>query len=379
MRERIQRAIAQMKSHGVDVLVLTPGADLFYLTGFEHGHAGERLLALVLQQDGSVQWIAPAMNVPQVEQRAASRETVRGWTDTEWYLGALRDAVAGAGTIAFDDDARAAFLLDVIDCAPGARLVAASRIMRALRIRKDQSELAMLRAVAAQVDQTIAAAIGMCRRGRTEADIDQELRSTLLAKDPRSSIAFTIIASGPNSALPHHETANRSLQPGDVVILDFGTRGAVPVHGKTGVEFSRSYGYQSDITVTCSVGAPADPEVRRVYAIVREAQQAAIEAVRPGVRREQIDRAARAVIEKAGYGQFFTHRTGHGLGLQGHEPPFIREGEQELLEQGMVFSIEPGVYLPGRFGVRLEIIVTVSASGVNLINAPSTNELPVST
>jgi D-alanyl-D-alanine dipeptidase len=378
MRERIQRAIAQMKAQQIDALLLTPGADLFYLTGFEHGHAGERLLALVLKQDGSAQWIAPAMNVPQVEQRAAAGQSVRGWTDAEWYLGALRDAVSGAGTIAFDDDARAAFLLDLIGCAPAARLVPASRIMRALRIRKDQSELAMLRAVAAQVDQTIPAAIGMCRPGRTEAEIDQELRAILLAKDQQSSIAFTIIASGPNSVLPHHETADRTLQPGDTVILDFGTRGAVSVQGKAGVEFSRSYGYQSDITVTCSVGEPADPDVRKVYVTVREAQQAAIDAVRPGFPCEQIDRAARAVIENAGYGQFFIHRTGHGLGLQGHEPPFIREGEQEPVEEGMVFSIEPGIYLPGRFGVRLEIIVSVAATGVSLINMPSANQLPVS-
>jgi Xaa-Pro aminopeptidase len=130
--------------------------------------------------------------------------------------------------------------------------------------------------------------------------------------------------------------------------------------------------------VTCSVGGPADAEVRKVYSIVRDAQQAAIDAVRPGVACEAVDQAARSVIEKAGYGRFFMHRTGHGLGLQGHEPPFIRAGEREILEEGMVFSIEPGIYLPGRFGVRLEIIVSVCATGVNLINAPSARELPIS-
>jgi Xaa-Pro aminopeptidase len=377
MREKFQRAIAAMKARGVDALVLTPGADLFYLTGFEHGHAGERLLALVLKQDGSAQWITPAMNVPQVEDRAMAGESVRGWTDTEWYLDALRGAVAGAGTIAFDDDARAAFLLDLMAVAPQSRLLPASDVMRGLRIRKDASELAMLRSVARQVDQTIPEAIELCRPSKTEGEIDQELRATLLAKDPQSSVAFTIIASGPNSALPHHETANRRLQRGDVVILDFGTRGTVPVAGKSGIEPSHSYGYQSDITVTCSVGEPADAEVRKVYSIVRDAQQAAIDVVRPGVACETVDHAARSVIEKAGYGAFFMHRTGHGLGLQGHEPPFIRAGESEILEGGMVFSIEPGIYLPGRFGVRLEIIVSVSATGVNLINAPSARELPV--
>lgn len=366
-----------MKPRGVDLLLLTPGADLFYLTGFEHGHAGERLLALVLKPDGRAQWIAPAMNVPQVEDRAMPGETVRGWTDTEWYTNALRDAAAGARTIAFDDDARAAFLLDLIAAAPQSRLVRASEVMRSLRFRKDASELAMLRAVAKQVDDTIAQAIDLCQPGRTEAQIDQDLRAALLAKDPESSIAFTIIASGPNSALPHHETAKRKLQRGDVVILDFGTRGSVPVTGKAGLESSHAYGYQSDITVTCAVGEPADAEVKKVYSIVRDAQQAAIDAVRPGAACERVDRAARSVIEKAGYGEFFPHRTGHGLGLQGHEPPFIRAGEREVLEEGMVFSIEPGIYLPGRFGVRLEIIVSVSPTGVSLINAPSARELPV--
>ena len=167
-----------MKAQGVDLLLLTPGADLFYLTGFEHGHAGERLLAVVLKQDGRAQWIAPAMNVPQVEDRAMPGETVRGWTDTEWYTNALRDAAAGARTIAFDDDARAAFLLDLIAVAPKSRLVRASEVMRSLRIRKDASELAMLRAVARRVDDTIDHAIHLCQPGRTEAQIDHELRVT---------------------------------------------------------------------------------------------------------------------------------------------------------------------------------------------------------
>jgi D-alanyl-D-alanine dipeptidase len=377
MREKFQRAINTMQMRGVDALVLTPGADLFYLTGFEHGHAGERLLALVLKQDGSAQWIAPAMNVPQVEDRAMSGETVRGWTDAEWYGGALRSVVAGAKTVAFDDEARSAFLMDLMAAAPNAGLVRGSEIMRGLRIRKTAEELAMLRAAAAQVDQTIPQAVALCQPGRSETEVERELRSALLAKNPQSAVAFTIVATGANSALPHHETARRILARSDVVILDFGTRGVVPVTGKSGVESSHSYGYHSDITVTCAVGEPSDSEVRKVYGIVRAAQQAAIDTIRPGVACEQVDRAARSVIESAGYGECFLHRTGHGLGLQVHEPPFIRAGERELLQEGMVFSIEPGIYLPGRFGVRLEIIASVSAIGVSLVNVPSARELPI--
>lgn len=366
-----------MHASRVDALVLTPGADLFYLTGFEHGHAAERLLALVLRADGSAVWIAPAMNVPQVEQRAAAGQAIRGWTDTEGYLPALRDAIAGARSIAFDDEARSAFLLDLISVAPAARLTRSSEILRGLRIRKDVAELIELRKVARQVDQTIPEAIALCRPGRTEADIDQDLRAALLHRDPSSAVSFTIIASGSNSALPHHETARRALQSGDVVILDYGTRGSLQLPGKDGTEPSHLYGYLSDITVTCAVGEPADPEARKVYRTVWEAQQAALNAVRPGVTCEHVDQAARAVIEAAGYGEYFLHRTGHGLGLSGHEPPFIRSGNQEILEEGMVFSIEPGIYLAGRFGVRLEIIVSVTRTGMELINQPSAQEVPI--
>lgn len=377
MIERLRRATEAMQRVGVDALLLAPGADLFYLTGFEHGHAAERLLALVLRRDGSARWISPAMNVPQVEERALPGQSVQGWTDSEGYLPALREAMADAQTIAFDDEARAAFLLDLIGVARGARVMRAGEVLRGLRLRKDADELAALRRAARQVDETIPQAIALCQAGRTEEQIDRELRAALLRRDSASAVAFTIIAGGPNSALPHHETGRRTLRAGDAVILDFGTRQAVQIPGKGGPDMSRLYGYLSDITLTCGVGEPADPEMREVYRVVWEAQQAAIRAVRPGATCEQIDRAARSVIEAAGYGPNFLHRTGHGLGLQGHEPPFLKAGNSEVLEEGMVFSIEPGIYLPGRFGVRLEIIVGVTSDGVTPINAPSVSELPV--
>ena len=354
-------------------MVLTPGADLFYLTGFEHGHAGERLLALVLRADGTAQWIAPAMNVPQVEKRAETGETIRGWNDTEWYLTPLKEALAGVKSVAFDEEARAGFVMDLMEVARPQKLVPSSAILRRIRIRKDAAEIAMLKRVARQADDTIAEAVKFCAAGRSEGEVDEMLKASLLKKDAESAIAFTIIASGENSALPHHETGKRVMKRGDVVILDFGTRGAVPVGG----EHSHIYGYQSDITVTCAISEPADAEARKVYGIVYAAQQAAIRAVKPGVRCEEIDAAARDMIASAGYGKYFMHRTGHGLGLSGHEPPYLRAGNEERLEEGMVFSIEPGIYLPGRFGVRLEIIATVTAGGVELINRGSAGELVV--
>lgn len=366
-----------MSAQNVDVLLLTPGANLFYLTGFEHGHAMERLLALVVRRDGTAQWIAPAMNVPQVEAFADRGQTVRGWTDTEGYIAPLRAALDGARTVAFDDEARSAFLMDLLSVAPSTTVVPASSILRGLRIRKTADELAALRAVAKQVDDTIPEAIGLCRPGATEAQIDQALRAAVLRRDPNSFVAFTIIASGANSALPHHETGRRVLERGDVVILDFGTRGSITHTHKGTTHHSQLFGYQSDITVTCTIGEPADEEVRKVYEIVWEAQQAGLAAARPGASCEQVDRAARSIIESAGYGLYFPHRTGHGLGLQGHEPPYLRTGDAQVLEEGMVFTVEPGIYLPGRFGVRLEVVAVVTPTGSTLLNDPSSAQLPV--
>lgn len=336
---------------------------MFYLSGFAHGHAGERLLALIVRRDGTARWIVPAMNAAQVAAHAADSQPVRAWGDAEGYLPALREALAGTSSVAFDDEARAAFLLDALSASPSLKVVRAGTIMRSLRIRKDAAELDALRAAGRTVDQTIAQARSFCRPGRTELDVERDLRAALLARSPDSAVAFTIVASGPNGAFPHHETAGRTIRQGDVVIIDFGTRGPG--------------GYHSDVTITCAAGEPADAEARQVYRIVRAAQQAAIDAVRPGATCGSIDHAARQVIEDAGYGEFFIHRTGHGLGLQVHEPPFLVAVSEDTLGEGMVFSIEPGIYLPGRFGVRLEVIASVTASGANLINAPSAPELPI--
>jgi D-alanyl-D-alanine dipeptidase len=360
---RVQRAAEALRGRQIDALLITPGADMTYLTGFEHGHAGERLLAFVLRADGSFAWISPAMNVRQIDSHGLGGGEVRGWTDAETYLPALREYVGDAATIAFDDEARSAFLMDLREVVPAAAISKSSAILRGLRARKGADELALMRAAARTVDETIPAAIALCVPGRTESDIDGRLRKALLTHSPDDAVAFTIIASGENSSYPHHETERRKLKQGDVVILDYGTR---------------HEGYHSDITVTCSVGEPADPEVRKVYRVVWEAQQKALEAIRPGVPCEAIDQAARAHIEAAGYGEYFIHRTGHGLGLQVHEPPYMVAGNTELLEEGMTFSIEPGIYLPGRFGVRLEVIAAVGANGVSPINAPSAPELPIS-
>ncbi len=356
---RLARAAARLPDPG-SALLLTPGADLWYLTGFEHSHAGERLLALVLRQDGSSDWIVPAMNVPQVEPHRVAGQALRAWTDAETFGPALAAAVRGTPTVYFDEEARAGFLLDLLALpnAPAARR--SGEILRGLRLCKDTAELAAMRASARVVDDAIPEAVAFCRAGRTELEIAADLCAALVRRAPAATVAFTIVAGGPHSALPHHETGIRPLEPGDVVILDFGVR---------------LHGYLSDITVTCSVGDPRDPEVSRVYRTVWEAQQQAIAAIRPGVPCRDVDAAARSHIQAAGYGEQFLHRTGHGLGIQVHEPPYLVGNNDELLEEGMVFSIEPGIYLADRFGVRLEVIASVTADGVALLNAPSAADI----
>jgi D-alanyl-D-alanine dipeptidase len=220
-----------------------------------------------------------------------------------------------------------------------------------LRAVKDAEELEALRRAARAADAAFADVLGVRFAGRREVEVAADLAEALRAHG-HESVEFTIVGSGPNGASPHHEAGERRIGPGDAVVLDFGGRMA---------------GYCSDITRTVVVGEP-EPELERVHAIVRAAQEAGVRAVRPGVPCEAVDAAARAVIEEAGYGAAFVHRTGHGIGLDVHEPPYIVAGNRTPLEPGMTFSVEPGIYLAGRFGVRIEDIVAVTPDGVERLD-----------
>jgi Xaa-Pro aminopeptidase len=341
-----------------DAVLLTPGADFFYLTGVSV-YAGKRLLALVVPREGEALFVTPEMNVDQLVGVAGIRD-VRAWSDEQGYrtpaAAALADRGLGSGTVAVDEEMRAAFLLDLQAACPGVRWRGAGSAMDALRMRKDTAELADMERAAGIADAAIPAALAACRPGRTEEAVAADVRTAMEREGgPGIHVYGAIVASGPNGALPHHHTGPREIAPGDVVVMDYGCQVG---------------GYHSDITVTASVGPP-EAEAERVYRTVWEAQQRAIEAVRPGVPAESVDRAAREVITTAGYGPAFLHRTGHGIGLQVHEAPYIVAGNRQPLEEGMCFSVEPGIYLPGRFGVRLEVIVTVTADGARPLNAPS--------
>ncbi|RME85347.1 MAG: peptidase M24 family protein, partial [Caldilineae bacterium] len=249
--------------------------------------------------------------------------------------------------LAFDGATRADFLMPLLEVAQPDRVMPAAGLIAPLRARKSADEIEALQRAAAQADRAMQAAVDACEPGITEAEVAW-ITEAAFRKDGAQKVEFTLIASGPNGAFPHHHSGSRKLQKGDAVIIDIG---------------ASLDGYVSDITRQVFLGEPP-AEYLRVYDAVLAANQAGRAAVRPGVAAQEVDRAARGVLTDAGYGEYFVHRTGHGLGMEVHEPPWIMEGNEETLDIGMVFSVEPGVYLPGRFGVRIEDIVVVTETGV---------------
>ena len=350
---RMERAVAQATAAGLTGVLVTPGPDLVYFTGYRPTAITERITMLVLTADREPVLIVPELERPDAE-RAAATLALTGWSDgTDPYAAAAR-LLDPRGRYAISDSAWAMHLLGLQRELPESRYVSMTTALPMLRAVKDAGELARLAAAGAAADAAYERIVGVRFAGRPERAIGADLAG-FLREYGHSQVDFTVVGSGPNGANPHHEMGERRIQDGDMVVLDFG--GLLD-------------GYGSDTTRTVHVGEPS-PEERAVFEIVRHAQQAAFEAVRPGVACQEIDRVARRVIRDAGYGEYFIHRTGHGIGLTTHEPPYLVEGETHPLVPGMCFSIEPGVYLPGRFGVRIEDIVTVTADGGRRLNNTS--------
>jgi Xaa-Pro aminopeptidase len=235
---------------------------------------------------------------------------------------------------------------------PGSEQRLAGAVLRELRIRKTPEEVEALRRAGAAIDRVHARMAEFLRAGRTEHEVARDIADAIIAEG-HSQVNFTIVGSGPNGASPHHHSSDRVIQPGDPVVVDIG--------GAT------AEGYCSDMTRTYVLGTPP-PDFLEYYAVLQAAQEAAVAAVRPGVTAESVDAAARDIIAAAGYGEYFVHRTGHGIGLDEHEDPYVVAGNAELLEPGMAFSIEPGIYLPGRHGARIEDIVVCTGDGVDRLN-----------
>jgi Xaa-Pro aminopeptidase len=357
--ERRRRALEASEAAGLAGILVSPGPDLAYLMAYAPLPL-ERLTLLVLSTSSDPTLVVPTLERPLAERAAgAPGLIVRDWRDGRDDPYAVVAGMLGSGRYAVTDRTWASHLLALERAGPERSFVAAGEALPLLRAVKDPDEIERLSVVAHAADAAFADVISLPFAGRAEAEVAAEL-DRLLREHGHERVDFTIVGSGPNAASGHHEPGERRIEPGDAVVMDFG---------------GMRDDYCSDITRTVFVGEPTD-EAREVYAIVREAQQAAFEAVRPGVAAEDVDRAARAVITDAGYGERFVHRTGHGIGLEVHEPPYIVEGNATPLETGMTFSDEPGIYLEGRFGVRIEDQVVVTPEGAERLN-DATRELTI--
>jgi len=357
---RMRRAVDAASAEGLAGILIVPGPDLTYFCGYRPTAITERLTLLVLAAGRPPTMVVPALERPDAARATgAPAVTLLDWTDGTDPYAATAELLDAGGRYGISDSAWAMHLLGLQRALPGSSYVALTDGLPMLRAVKDEHEVARLARAGEGADATFEEILRVRFAGRRETDVAADLAS-LLRRHGHSQVDFTVVGSGPNGANPHHEAGHRVIEPGDTVVLDFG---------------GLCEGYGSDTTRTVSVGEPSD-EVRAVYETVRQAQQAAFEAVRPGVTCQEVDRIARQIITDAGYGEHFIHRTGHGIGVTTHEPPYIVEGETRALVPGMCFSIEPGIYLPGRFGVRIEDIVTVTESGGRRLNN-TTHELQV--
>jgi Xaa-Pro aminopeptidase len=354
---RMRRALDAATAAGLAGLVVMPGPDLAYLSGYTPP-ATERLTALVLTPDQE-----PTLVVPRLErgdaERAPGRVRYLDWSDGTDPYAALTPLLAPDGRYGISDSAWALHLIALQHALPRSSYAGLSAVLPMLRAVKDEAELHRLAAAGAAADAAFERIVTARFGGRPERAVAADL-ADLLREYGHEQVDFTIVGSGPNGADPHHDADDRVIRPGDTVVLDFG---------------GLRQGYGSDTTRTVHVGEPT-AEVRAVYEVVRAAQQAAFEAVAPGVECQHVDAVARQVITDAGFGEHFIHRTGHGIGMTTHEPPYLVAGERQRLVPGMCFSIEPGIYLPGRLGVRIEDIVTVTDTGGRRLNN-TTREMQV--
>ena len=357
--DRVHAARALAAETGTDLLVLTPGSDLRYLTGY-NAHAMERLTALAVPRVGEPFLVVPRLEAPMVgvSPAGALGLDVLAWDETDDPFALLAGAATarlGAAPVRVAVGARtwAEHALGVQRALPGSALELAGPVLDRLRMVKSAAEVEELALAGAAIDRVHARMAEFLTVGRTEAAVGADIAAAIL-EEGHVGVDFTIVGSGPNGASPHHELSDRVVQAGDVVVIDIG--------GETAT------GYRSDCTRTYVVGGSAPDDVAEWYAVLHAAQQASVAAVRPGVTAEQVDAAARDVIADAGWGEHFIHRTGHGIGLDSHEAPYIVAGNDLPLVPGMAFSVEPGIYLAGRCGARIEDIVVCTDDGVRSLN-----------
>lgn len=350
LQEKLEAVRREMAEQDVDLVVLGPGAHMHWVLGW-HPHPDERLTLTLIGRTEAC-FVVPSVNAEQAGANAGL--PLKTWRDEDGPSAALKDALAEMGEINsmyLDEGMRTDFSLALLDALPQARRGLAAAIVGKLRQIKDAEEFAALKTSAAVNDRAMQAGFAALKPGLTEKQAAAAIRDSFAEQG--ADIAFTLCASGPNGAFPHHSTGDRVIQEGDSIVFDIGAG-----YG----------GYPSDMTRMAAVGH-APEGYAEVHAIVEKAVQAALKAARPGVAAHVVDDAARDVISQAGYGEYFVHRTGHGMGLEVHEPPYLTSSSTDVLRENMMFSIEPGIYIPGRFGIRLEEIVILRSDGPEILSS----------
>lgn len=350
---RLKAAASAAGRQHVDAVLVTPGPDLRYLTGYD-AVALERLTCLVLPRASEPVLVVPALELAAALASPAGElgVDIRTWTETQDPYALVASLIPGASCVALDDRMWAAKVLSLREAMPAATQVTAGSVLGEMRMTKSADEVERLRAAACAIDRVHDAVPGLLRPGRTEREVGRDIADLILSAG-HVSVDFVIVASGPNSASPHHSVSDRVIQRGDPVVVDIG--GTMPD------------GYCSDETRTYAVGDPGE-EYRRRYAALQVAQAQASASVRPGLPCEDVDAVARGRLAEEGLAEFFIHRTGHGIGLETHEEPYIVSGNSRPLETGMVFSVEPGFYIDGVYGARIEDIVACGADGPDVLN-----------
>jgi Xaa-Pro dipeptidase len=348
---RVERLKSIMMDSNISGAIVSPGANLLYLTGLSPSATLERLFALLIPSKGEVTLIAPKLY--ENELKGCWIENIVIWSDSENPYVILSDLLrknfGERGKIAVDDNMQAAHILRAYESLRTYDLVPLGPFISRLRIVKDEEEIELMREAAKIADRVVERVMNEKLVGKKEKEVARFIENEIIELSEKSFDA--IVASGPNGANPHHTPTERRISEGDIVITDFG---------------AKYNGYCSDITRTFSIGKPSE-RVIEVYNIVKEAQEEAFQAVREGALAKEIDSVARSIIASRGYGERFTHRTGHGLGLDIHEEPYIAQTSDVVLRNGMVFTIEPGIYLEGEFGIRIEDdVVLVNGRGERL-------------
>lgn len=348
---RWSRAQSVAADQGLDALLITPGADLRYLTGYD-AKPLERLTCLVVPSEGE-----PTLVVPALERAAAEASGVEvaleTFGETEDPFALVASLLPAATSVALDNHMWAERVFAWHDALPETAFTTAGTVIRELRLRKDAAELEALRLAGEAIDRVHARVHEWLRPGRTEREVGADIARAIV-EEGHDTVDFVIVGSGPNSASPHHEVSDRVIEEGDPVVVDLG--GTTPA------------GYCSDSTRTYLAGGSPKPEYAEAFDVLLAAQTAQREHARPGVTAESVDAVGRQILTDAGYGDLFIHRTGHGIGMETHEEPYIVEGNDLVLEEGMAFSIEPGFYVHGVHGARIEDIAVCTADGLAVLN-----------